>query len=392
MISVLAVALLMAPDTADAALDRLAKFVEKSPVLQVDLEARISGQQEVGKGSLAFRKPGFQIYKMNWYGSDYEYRQVPNSSIVYDHQSKVYEIWFPFPTLGLPPTELSEAAPYGYPMVLLQGDVRKASPELKWSLVGSEDLAGIPTARLHSKLDTMFGPIENSMWIDGAGRLLRMDWTRLRDDEPLTTRVDLSNYRTSAPAESEFEPELLWGYVPRTTGEMPGQHVAGDEVPFGEWKDARNGKLVATGTLAKGKYVALVFTQPDDPISDRMEKSLRELSSKLAAKKGELWEVSVGSDAPKLGAKDPKRRVFWDDQSRLAEELHVDGTPHVYLVHPTSVVVIGWQGADDSQPSAMVARILKGLEVVPNPALAPGAKPPTTPPKTKKPLPGPRRS
>lgn len=350
------------PATPDEVFARYEAYMAKADELSLKITARSAEQPGEGVGSLEWRKPERQRYRMKWGESDFEWRQAPGESMIYEHGAKLYEGEWRVGGLAAPPDKIAAPGLSAYPQLLLTSRPGAFLASSPWSWQQREPVAGTLADRLYVQVQTERGPVDQYLWFDSEGRLLRYRFGMAATPN-LYNEIELTEYKLSAPPNETFAVSLPWGYVPLTLPSAQQQLYNGQPFRFGKWTDARTDRAGDVAALAKSRFVAVLFTQADDPIAKDAEPTWRSLRKALTDKGAELIEVVLGEEKPDLAGKESGRKVYWDRDGSIAKQTTVDATPYVMLIHPREFIIRAFIGYREEDAPLLESTILSGLTV-----------------------------
>ena len=360
MLGILLVAITALPAQRSDAAERFERFISKADSLTVDIEVREKSSPLVGRGTLEWRRPNSQRFKIDWGSERFEFVQSSKGLISIRHDWKQYREDFAWDRIAPPSDEIADNARLAYPDILM---ATALSGDDSWQPHGTEVIAGVLCDALRAPLRTVFSEGHTTVWIDAAGRVLR--WHRLMQGRPqaVDLTIDFLNYRSTSRSASNFysvDPPL--GYSPASIP-LPKSPTVTVMQPalLGTWYDARARRNVDVAAKAKDRFIAIVFTDPESDICDAAEPALDSLRQLLAEHGCELIEMSLGNRRPELDGKDPERSVFWDRNGDIERSYGIVGTPYIVVVDPSGNITRAWQGYREELRDEMFATLLKAF-------------------------------
>ena len=361
MLGILLVAITALPAQRSDAADRFERYMSKADSLTVDIEVREKSSPLVGKGTLEWRRPDSQRFTIDWGGESFEFVQSRKGVISIRHDWRQYSEDFAWDRIAPPSEEITDNAPLAYPGILLATSL---SGDDSWRPNGTEVIAGVLCDALRSPLRTPLGEGHTTVWIDSAGRIRR--WHRLMQGRTrvFDITIDLLNYKSTARSSTDFhsvEPPL--GYSPAAIP-LPwaATRMVMEPAPLGNWYDAKAKTNVNVKAMAKDRFIAIVFTDPESDICDAAEPAFDALRQLLAEHECELIELSLGEKQPDLDRKDPERPVFWDRNGDIERSYGIVGTPYIIVVDRSGNITRAWQGYREELTDEMFATLLKAFD------------------------------
>ncbi len=353
----------LASSQAPTAVERFAAYMKRADALTVKVRATTNGTTEVGEGTLEWRRPVSQRFEMKWGPERFEFRQNPNGMVAYLHERRYYQDYDPTRVMTPPPGVPSYVVRYGYPYVLLSGDLRPLLPANQtFKPAGTTTIGSVQADVVSASFSQLMAKMDYSAAIDSAGRLLRFSFAADSPQGAVNVTLEFSDYKTTAPGPADFAPKLPWGYVPLKLKPQPLMPDLGQALPLGRWTSS-SGKKVDVAALAKGRPLVVLFTQEGCALSRAAEKAFRALRQRLEEQNGQVVEVVLGAKKAKTGHRDPKRMLFVDPDRVIEREFGVPGAPYLVLFGADGKTSRAWYGFDSKQPMALVEGICSGLPV-----------------------------
>jgi hypothetical protein len=335
---------LVALQTGDP-IERNAAFMASAKGLSVEFTVTapyITGQAQC---TLKIQRPNMQVFTSKWGTEAFRFFASPAGTLSIRDDWRQYEESPPVPRL-VPPPEIGGISELTYPLFLVLSSLKVFDPEAPREALGQETVRGSVCDRVRIVSDSPVFGGTHSFWIDARGRVLRWRREIKTDSGNLDTTMEFTKVEPSAPTEpAHYQGQLPLGYMPASVPTSRANvRMTSQEAVFGKWRDARRGTVVDVAALAKGKPVAIVFTDPDCAISASAEPYLSSLRRALKPKGCALIEVSLGSKKPDSARKDKDRQLFWDQDGAIEAVYGVPGTPYFLLVDAKGVIARGWQG------------------------------------------------
>ena len=356
--------LLAAPQQAKAALDRNAVFMARADGLTAEYQVKAIVADGVGAGKLELRKPNLQRFSLNWETQAFRFTQSAKGSIAIRDDLRDYLESPRTPSFVQPPGAESGLADIGYPNFLISKSVREYVADAEPQYQGQESVQGQTCDKVFIVSQIRASSGRHTFWIDPQGRVLR--WLRVISiaDGPVEITFDFTKVVATSPSDSaSYANDLPVGYMPHAIPETTDRtRMVANRAWFGSWLDLRQNKKVDVAALAKGSFVAMVFTDPDCAICARIEPFLVDLRRQLKAKGCALLEVSLGTKMPDVAKKDKDRTVFWDNDGRIELAYGTPGTPFFFVADKAGLLVRGWQGYTKQSEAKIKKELLMAFE------------------------------
>lgn len=361
------VSLLLNLAAAPQATDPIARnvaFMASVEGLTLELTATVDGVPGQGRAKLVFRPPDMQVFTCKWGPETYRYVHSKAGALGIREDFGEYEQSQVFPRNIQPYGEFTGDSDFAYPNFLVFGNLERFARGAKTEVQAKETVRGASCDKLYVESSTIGTAGKHWFWVDAEGKVLR--WKRQLDLQigQLNTTMEITSVTKSAPSDPAFyAPKLPVGYMPTSIpGTRTRTRMVSEEAVFGRWLDARTNVTTDVAALAKGKPIALVFTDPDCTISAQAEPYLVSLRQSLKLKGCPLIEVSFGTKKPNLAKKDKDRLVFWDKDGTVEAAYGVPGTPYFLLADKEGLLVRGWQGYAKSMEADITKNLLSAFE------------------------------
>lgn len=323
-------------------IERLSKYLAEAKAGSVDFSITSPQYEGTGKGSLVWRKPGEQAFRVAWGPGSAAFVQSPGGAIETDRVLRVYQEFPSRSTLVPPPSEVTGLPGLTYPLIIQVGGIKGAlPPATKFATGPKQTVEGVETDRIDASFTDGQVTVEARAYVAADGRLIRyreksespgggreIEWTFSKWN--LNPAIDATTFSRSVPD----------GYVPFAL-EYPYPPVeVGENAPLGAWTDARTGKPLAADRLAKGKVLLVGFFDSDEP------------SKAALAAWGRLAQgfVSVavldGSTAPPSAGNAAR-----DNDGTVAKRWRIPGYPFFALVDASgkvSLLSFGFTAAEEA--------------------------------------------
>lgn len=324
----------------------------------VALEYVMTGGSATGPCSLTMIRGAGQVFNCHWQGTNLEYRQTSNSTIVIRHDVKGYDEYPGSSVMAPPHPRMIKDAEYAIPFFVYWKNLSAFAQGSLWRPAGNEEVQGVATSVWYVDYDerSRLGG-RHSVWITASGRIVR--WRRTVPAAEGTTdyNFEFSRFDSIKDADQgQFLPDLPIGYLPLRLP-LPRTMTIDvqSKVVLGKWYDARANKTADFAIRAKGSPVLLVFTDPESEICAKIEPLLVELRRSLKRHGCGVVEVVYSASAPTVVGKDKDRSVVWDKDGSIERAYGTPGTPYFLMADAKGVLCRGWQGYRDDERKKIVA-------------------------------------
>lgn len=322
--------------------ERLSKYLSEAKTGSVEFTIVSPLYEGTGKGSLVWRKPGEQAFRVDWGPASATFVQNPGGAIEMDRSAKVYQSFAGHATLAPPPSEVTGLPGLTYPLILQAGGLKAAlPPSTKFTVGGKRTIEGIETDTIRADFSDGQVTVEACAYVAIDGKLIRyreksqspgggreVEWTFSKWN--LSPKIDAATFSRTIPD----------GYVPFVLDYPYPPVEIGDAAPLGTWTDARTGKALAVGRLAKGKFLLVGFFDGEEP-------SRTALASWGRLNQG-FVSVAVLADAAGLPTTGNAVR---DREGAIAKRWRIPGYPFFALVDAegnVSLLSFGFTAAEEA--------------------------------------------
>lgn len=341
------------------ALDRFQSFVSQASAISVSI--KLSGVGAfTATGRFLMEKPGRVLYAAAGSGLDYSFSSTEEGVVEIERSMKRYDEFPPQGKVVAPRSRISDAPGVGFPSVFVFGSIREIWPEdATIKHAGTETLGGVKVDRVHADYSVERGEGSSDVYIDEAGRLMRLVlMTEIQGVKSSFTH-EYSDYRTEPLGIAAFRTPIPVGFVPHTlpaaTGYLDEQEpLRGTRFVDGE------GHPVDLKFQGKGALIAL--TGPDCGPTARAQELMRRLRGKAKSLGWGFEEISTAVSASSAKAWTGADRVLFDPQGRAWDSLGAQGTPSLLLVNSRGGRLRYWYGFDPANTADVEADVLAALE------------------------------
>ncbi len=331
-------------DSIEAVLDRFEGFIRRANSLSVSVKLKVEGSTAEGDGTFSFKRPNNVAFRMKWGPSDYQFAANSAGGIEVEHSEKRYREYSPIPEFGMPESGMSPTPSFGFPTVLLIGDLRKAIPaDAKYTHEGSRKLGGVSVETVSGAFETMAGAGKVTASIDGSGRLVHMRIWRSGTGGESALELAFSKYVVNGAAPmGVFSNKLPLGYSPDALPHNSIPQQAGEKIDLSNLSPIGSGQKVdLRSKYGKSPLVLIVADAgcaPSTKLLGVVNAAMGEIRG-LGGKVAIVWMEKRGA-AP--GGVEEFKEPSGDALARFGSP----GTPLVCVVDASGTVGQVWYGFD----------------------------------------------
>lgn len=352
--------LLAAQPQAPDALGRFARYVGSAQSLSVDI--KLSGASVAdGKGTFQFQRPNRVLFTMKWAGADYSFSSTERGIVEIERANRQYDEFDPVDRLVAPLSRVSPAPGVGFPSVFVYQDLSQMLPDgASFKPIGKETLNGAAVDHLEAIYQTQRGIGHTNVWVDQAGRLLKMTQSLEDMAGPKVMTFEYSNYRVDAALSLEhYLTKIPLGFVPYALPPAPRYFDEDDAVGEPVLMDLRGRQSkLAYG----GKGTLILFTSPQCPATRRAAESLVAVRKHAEGQGYKVVEVSAETQRQNVRGVTGASDVRFDPTGKVWETLGLQGTPSLSLVDGKGKLVRYWYGFNPEQAKPWEQDVFDALD------------------------------
>lgn len=361
MLSALLTVVVSAPQSPQAVLGRFKKYMDAHPALSVDFQLSINDAPIKAKGHLVLKRPNQQIFLVTYGKQGLTIRQNGSGTLELAEESKHYEVYAPSPTYAMSGMAVSGLYKYAYPLPIMVGDLIKfVGKGAKMALKAPEKIGGVPVDHVYAENMSRETGIKMDAYLDAQGRLVRLNMSKIFNDESFRQVFDFSKYNPAPPEPAAaFAPIPPLGASPLTLDTRPYPIQIGERPHMAVLSRAER---LTGGKLPTESVPTLVaFTFSDCEVASAAEQTMRKLAHLLQSKGVAFVEIISSAAKPVLGSRDPKRTILWDKGGELDHAFKPQGSPSFFFIDKSGTVENSWFGFDGDHPDAFLAEVAAAI-------------------------------
>lgn len=292
----------------------------------------------------AFKQsPGLkQRYEIFYQGRSYGQVQSGTNVMSWDGETKKYATYTGVNRLGGPTPLAPTLLNYSFPTALMDRTMQDLK-DPAWKTKGSE---------MSRQGETQFGRFEYRLTFGPQGEPLKL-FVKVEGEFSYEASTVFSAHSTQPVPDGVYSLRPFLGWTPLYVPEANFSLEAGSKAPAKRFKDGLTGRSFGLMDGALGKGAALVFVDPECPVSVRLMARLAPLREALKKKGLSLKVISVGPVRPSAWA----ASVAWDQSGEIERAFSLASTPFLCSIDKKGVVAGAWLGFSAGE-EAKIAGIL----------------------------------